>query len=158
VPGGFVGRLKHIVVSTNPILLSALVVLIVGLGVFLLLAFQLHWIKVAQPTKTVTVTDKRAPVISVLQVKPGSSTYSAIISWVTDEYSSSQVQYGLWPVANTLTPLQNDPTTGDNEGVLKHEVGLTNLIPKSSYSYQAISVDKDGNTAKSPLMQFDTSQ
>jgi hypothetical protein len=156
--GGFVGRLKHIVASTNPILLSALVVLIVGMGVFMLLAFQLHWIKTAQPTKAVTVTDKRVPVISLLQVKQGADTYSAIVSWVTDKYSSSQVQYGLWPVANTLTPLQNDPTAGDNAGVLRHEVGLTNLIPRSSYSYQAISVDKDGNTAKSPLMQFDTAQ
>ncbi len=155
---GFVGRLKHIVVSTNPILLSALVVLIVGMGIFLLMAFQLHWIKTAQPTKAVTATDTRAPVISLLQVKEGATPHSAIISWVTDEQSSSQVDYGVWPNANTSTPIQNDPTTGTNSGVLQHEVGITNLIPKSSYSYKAISIDKDGNQAESPVMQFDTAQ
>ncbi len=154
---GIVSRLKQIVLSTNPFLLSALVMLVVGLTVFLVLAFQFNWIKTAQPVKQTTVTSKTPPMISNLQVEGGSSQYTAIISWITDKYSSSQVAYGLWPVANTLTPVQNDPTTGTNTGVLQHQVGLTNLIPKSSYSYQAISVDKDGNVAKSPMMQFDTS-
>jgi hypothetical protein len=146
--GGFVGRLKQIVVSTNPILLSALVVLIVGLGVFLLLAFQLHWIKIAQPTTTVTATDKTPPVISFLQVTAGATSNSAIISWVTDKQSSSQVEYGLAPYPNLTTPIQDDPTTGSDPGVQEHEVTLTSLIAHSTYAYTVVSIDKDGNRAE----------
>jgi hypothetical protein len=145
---GLVGRLKHIVVSTNPILLSALVVLIVGLGVFLLLAYQLHWIKAAQPTKAVTATVSKAPVISSLHVKEGTAAYSAIISWITDQNSSSQVEYGLAPYTTTNTPIQDDPRTGVQEGVLKHEVLLTNLIPSSSYAYKVISINKDDKSVE----------
>ena len=140
---GFVGRLKQIVVNTNPILLSSLVVLVVGLGIFLLLAFQFHWIKTAQPTTTVTATDKTPPVILTTNVEPGATANSAIISWVTDKDSSSQVEYGLAPVTNTDTPIQDNPIT--NAGVKTHEVTLTNLIPHSTYAYKVISIDKDGN-------------
>lgn len=152
----FIDKAKQLVATTNPILLSALVVLIVGMSVFLLLAFQLGWIKTSAPAKTATVTDKTPPQISMLRIRQGEGR-SAIISWVTDEYSSSQVEYGIWPYANTTTPIQNDPTTGVNTGVLVHEVGIVTLLPKTSYSYRAVSIDKYGNKGKSPDMQFDTS-
>ncbi|MBN1691578.1 MAG: hypothetical protein JW901_11200, partial [Dehalococcoidia bacterium] len=151
-------RLKQIVMTTNPILLSALVVLIVGMLVFLLLAFQLGWIKTGESAaETTTATDTTPPAISGLQVKPGNNQ-GAIIYWVTDEYSSSQVQYGVWPNLTTFTPIQNDPTTGANTGVLIHEVGLSTLTPKSTYIYRAISIDKFGNKAVSPDMTFQTTQ
>ena len=139
-------------------LLSALVVLVVGMVIFLFLAFQLGWIKTAAPVETAAITDKAAPMISVVQVKAGASPNSAIISWVTDEPSSSQVRYGVWPYANTVTPIQNDPTTGTNTGVLTHEVGLTNLIGGSTYIYQCISIDKYGNKAATPELQFQTTK
>jgi len=157
---GFVGRLKQIVVTTNPILLSSLVILVVGLGVFLLLAFQLHWIKTptsTKPTTTTTATSKK-PQISFLQVQPGDAQHSAVISWVTDQYSSSQVQYGITPTANTLTPIEDDPSTGVSKGVLKHDVTLTNLAGGSSYSYKVISINKDGAQAESDMQQFYTTQ
>lgn len=147
----FVGRLKLFVSSTNPILLSGLVILIVGMTIFLILAFQLGWIKTGTTaTENATALDKTPPVISMVQVKAGAVPNSAIISWVTDEYSSSQIQYGLWPYDNSNTPIQNDPRTGQNTGLLVHEVGITGLLPKSTYVYRVISLDKDGNKAVSP--------
>ncbi len=154
---GLVGRLKRFVLTTNPILLSSLVVLVVGLTVFTILAFQLGWIRTSAPAQQTQTTKDTTPVlISMLTVKEGSTPHSAIISWVTNKYSSSQVEYGIWPYANTTTPIQNDPRNGANMGVLTHQVGLTNLLPKTSYIYRAISYDKYGNKGVSPDMQFDT--
>ncbi|MCX6007225.1 MAG: zinc ribbon domain-containing protein [Chloroflexi bacterium] len=153
----FIGKLKEIVSTTNPILLSAMVVLVVGMTVFLVLAFQLGWIKTATETKTITTKNTTPPVISLAQVKPGDNK-GAIIYWVTDKPSSSQVQYGIWPNFTTMTAIQTDPTTGANAGVLIHEVGLTSLTARSTYIYRCISIDKDGNKAISPDLQFQTAQ
>jgi hypothetical protein len=150
-------KLKQIVSTTNPILLSSLVILVVGMLVFLLLAFQLGWIKTAATAKTAVTKDTTPPVISMLQVKPGNNQ-GAIIYWVTDKPSSSQVQYGVWPNYTTYTPIQSDPTTGTNTGVMVHEVGLSGLLPNSTYQYRSISIDKSGNKAMSPDMQFQTTQ
>lgn len=152
-----VAKLKQIVMTTNPILLSALVVLVVGLTVFTILAFQLGWIKTASPAKTTKEVKDTSPVlISMLTIKEGSIPHSAIITWVTNKYASSQVEYGIWPYANTTTPIENDPRTGANMGLMSHQVGLTNLLPKTSYIYRAVSYDKYGNKGVSPDMQFDT--
>jgi len=151
-----VGRLKEIVRNTNPILLSSLVVLVVGMTIFLILAFQFGWIKTGSAPKTEAPKDTIAPVISMLRVSEGANN-GAIISWVTSELSSTQVEYGIWPYANTTTLIENDPRTGLNAGVLVHQVGLTNLLPRTSYIYRAISYDKGGNKGVSPDMQFDTS-
>jgi len=153
---GLVGRLKEIVRNANPILLSALVVLVVGMTIFLILAFQFGWIKTGSTPKVTTPKDTIAPVISMLRVKEGANN-GAIISWVTSEPSSTQVEYGIWPYANTTTLIESDPRTGMNAGTLTHEVGLTNLLPRTSYIYRAVSYDKDGNKGVSPDMQFDTS-
>jgi len=125
------------------------------MAIFFVLAFQFGWIKTAAPPKAAAVTDKTPPQISLVKIREGEGR-SAIISWVTDEQSSSQIEYGIWPYANTTTPVQNDPSTGANAGVFVHEVGLTNLLPRSSYSYRVISTDKYGNKGKGPDMQFDT--
>lgn len=155
---GFAGKLKQIISTTNPMLLSALVVLVVGMGVFFVLAFQLGWIKTAQPVKPIVVKDTTPPMMSMVEVKAGSSQNTAIISWVTDKPSSSQVKYGPYPYSNNMTPIQNDPTTGTNAGVMVHEVGLTNLIGGSTYVYQCISIDKNGNKAITPEVQFQTTK
>lgn len=153
----FIGKLKQIISTTNPILLSSLVVVVVGMLIFLLLAFQLGWIKTASTTKTAVTKDTTPPVITMVQVKPGDNK-GAIIYWVTDKPSSSQVQYGIWPNYTAYTPIQNDPTTGTNTGLLVHEVGLSTLLPNSTYQYRCISMDKSGNKAMSPDMQFQTTQ
>ena len=149
-------RLKQIVMTTNPILLSTLVVLVVGTVIFTVLAFQLGWIKTAAPAKATVTKDTSPVLISMLTINEGATPHSAIITWVTNKYSSSQVEYGIWPYPNTTTPIENDPRTGVNMGLLSHQAGLTNLLPKTSYVYRAISYDKDGNKGVSPDMQFDT--
>jgi hypothetical protein len=149
-------QLKHFVRTTNPILLSSLVVLIVGMAIFLVLAFQFGWIKTGPPPKSAAPTDTTPPVITkIFELKEGANR-SVIISWVTDEPSSSQVEYGIWPYANTTTPIQYDPTTGLNPGVQLHEVGLTNLLPRTSYIYRIVSMDKNNNKIKGPDSRFDT--
>ena len=125
------------------------------MAIFLVLAFQFGWIKTGAPPKAAVATDKTPPQISLVKIREGANR-GAIISWVTDEQSSSQIDYGIWPYANTTTPIQNDPTTGANAGVFVHEVGLTNLLPRSSYVYRVVSMDKYGNKAIGPDMQFDT--
>jgi hypothetical protein len=78
-----------------------------------------------------------------------------IVSWQTDKPSSSQVQYGIYPNPDTVTPIYSDPSKGD-AGVIVHQVNLTNLLPATSYSYRAISIDTNGNKTVSPDMQFTT--
>jgi hypothetical protein len=153
---GLTARLKEIVQNTNPILLSALVVLVVGMAIFLVLAFQFGWIKTGPAPKAAAPKDTQAPVISMLRVREGANS-GAIITWVTNEPSSTQLEYGIWPYANTTTLIESDPRTGINTGTLTHSVGLTNLLPRTSYVYRAVSYDKDGNKGVSPDMQFDTS-
>jgi len=153
---GLAVRLKEIVQKTNPMLLSALVVLVVGMAIFLILAFQFGWIKTGPPPKAAAPKETVAPVISMLRVREGANN-GAIISWVTSELSSTQVEYGIWPYANNTTLIESDPRTGLNAGVLVHEVGLTNLLPRTSYVYRAVSYDKNNNKGVSPDMQFDTS-
>jgi len=142
--------------NTNPMLLSALVVLVVGMTIFLILAFQFGWIKTSSTPAVTTPIDTTAPTISMLRVREGANN-GAIISWVTSEPSSTQLEYGIWPYANTTTLIESDPRTRINAGCLTHEVGLTNLLPRTSYIYRAVSYDKDGNKGVSPDMQFDTS-
>jgi hypothetical protein len=143
----FPARVKQIVSTTNPILLSAMVVLVVGMTVFLLLAFQLGWIKTGpKVAKTVTTKDTTPLVINYKTAEEGANK-GIILKWVTNKPSSSQVQYGIYPQYTTITAIQNDPRTGTNAGVLMHEVGLTGLIANSTYVYRCISIDKDDNKA-----------
>jgi hypothetical protein len=142
--------------SVNPVLLLALGTTIICIVIFVAVAFQFGWIKTGSPAPQQTgVKDTTSPRISMVQVKEGNAG-GAIISWVTDEYSSSQVRYGAWPYANSLTPIQNDPTTGVNMGVLVHDVGITFLTPRTTYVYYVISIDKYGNKTESTEMQFQT--
>jgi hypothetical protein len=80
---GLANKLKEIVQNTNPILLSSLVVLIVGMAIFLVLAFQFGWIKTGPAPKAAAPKDTSAPIISMLRVKEGANS-GAIISWVTN--------------------------------------------------------------------------
>lgn len=158
----FVYQAKQFISRVNPTLLLMLGILIIGMAGFLAYAFQSGMIKTGEPDREQGPIDTTPPVISLIQVKAGQGT-SAIISWVTDEYSSSQVQWGIYPAPSQLTPIQNDPTTGLNRGVLIHEVALSPLAPKTTYLYRVISVDKYGNKAvyppdSNPPMEFQTTQ
>ncbi|MCX6005094.1 MAG: fibronectin type III domain-containing protein, partial [Chloroflexi bacterium] len=146
-----VAKAKQIIMTTNPVYFLVLGVIIIGMAGFLAYAFQAGLIKTGTTVKSKGPTDTTPPVITMITVKAGQGN-SAIISWVTDKYSSSQVQWGVYPAPNQLTPIQNDPTTGQNMGVLIHQVAITPLAQNMDYMYRVISVDKDGNKAVSPPM------
>lgn len=62
---------------------------------------------------------------------------SAIITWTTDQASSSQVEYGTSTSYGTVTPL--DPAR-----VLNHSVTLTGLTPSITYFYRTTSRNAAG--------------
>lgn len=70
-----------------------------------------------------------------------------IISWDTDEPSTSQVDYAQGTGTNYGQSTQEDTNLSTN-----HVVTITNLTPAKIYHLQAISKDKAGNIGKS----FDT--
>jgi|GEM_PF-1492370 len=102
-------------------------------------------------SKTVTANftkqvDTVAPVVSSLTTANVTKT-DADITWVTDEPSSSQVEY--WASPSVFTPL-------DAKMVTQHTVHLTGLIPATLYHYRIISVDASANTTTSPEGTFTT--
>jgi hypothetical protein len=71
----------------------------------------------------------------------------ATISWMTDELSTSQVEYGI--TTSSLSPL-------DTALVTKHIVALTNLTPDTIYHFRVSSSDASGNLAISDEHTFTT--
>jgi phosphodiesterase/alkaline phosphatase D-like protein len=64
------------------------------------------------------------------------------ITWLTNENSNSQVEYGPTTEYGLITPL--DPRLLTN-----HQVMLTNLVPNTRYHYRVRSRDAAGNLAVS---------
>jgi hypothetical protein len=75
--------------------------------------------------------------------------YTAVISWATDEPSTSQVQYWASPVR---------VATADIGLAVLHQVQLADLSPGTTYSFKAISVDGSGNLVESEIGSFTTPQ
>ena len=65
-----------------------------------------------------------------------------IVSWVTDEPSTSFINYGANPPACNV----NEQGVIDVTQVTNHVVFLTNLLPGTAYGFQAGSTDGAGNT------------
>ena len=86
-------------------------------------------------------TDNAAPVISAVTATPGSTT--AVISWTTNEASSSSVDYGTSSGSLNLNVNSATPVTS-------HSVTLTGLTASTAYFYRVTSVDGSGNSASSP--------
>ena len=92
--------------------------------------------------------DVTAPALSGVSAGPGPT--NAVVSWTTDELSSSVVDYGLGGVINQQASSPGLTTS--------HSVTLTGLQPNSDYSYRASSTDAAQNTGQSPTLTFRTSQ
>jgi len=88
--------------------------------------------------------DTTPPVISDESASDVTDT-SATISWITDEPSTSQVEY--WP--GSLSEL-------DATLVTSHSVTLTDLTPETTYHYKVKSADAAGNLAVSDEYTFTT--
>lgn len=97
----------------------------------------------------VILDDKKPPVISnvkVEEIKAG-IFYSAVITWETDEPSTSQIEYGL-------SKKYGDVSSLDNKFTKEHRVLLERLELGEKYHVMAISKDPFGNTNKSEDFTF----
>lgn len=92
--------------------------------------------------------DNTPPVISgIWHCEEGVTETTANICWLTNEVSTSQVEY--WSSPSMLSPL-------DEEYVLEHHIELTDLIPGTTYHYKTMSRDRPGNLAVSDEHTFTT--
>jgi YVTN family beta-propeller protein len=80
----------------------------------------------------------------------GITSSTAVISWTTDEASTSVLQYGT-PTASSVTSVTSPtPVTG-------HSIALTGLAPGTQYSFTATSVNATGGSSTSNSYSFTTS-
>jgi hypothetical protein len=151
--------------SRRPLLVLLLFVLLIGLGVLAYFKTPLgDTVKGLLGTttgSTGSALDVTEPQISNVQVT--ASTTGAIITWETNEPSSSQVEYGISQQNTSLEPAQpdTDPSTGNYAGVVTHSVTLIGLTPSSTagniqYYYRVKSKDAAGNEAVSDWKTFET--
>ncbi|HUW19298.1 MAG TPA: LamG-like jellyroll fold domain-containing protein, partial [Sedimentisphaerales bacterium] len=92
--------------------------------------------------------DTNGPVISSVQ-SSNITSVGATITWVTDENSNSQVEYGLDPNYGNTTEL-------DANLVTSHSVALTDLVSETLYYYRVKSKDAAENESISEPNTFTT--
>lgn len=95
------------------------------------------------------VPDETAPVLS--SIVAAASNTSATITWLTDEDSSSQIEYGLVPVYGSQTTEINTVTRTKN-----HSVIINDLKPCARYFFIAKSKDAASNQGTSSPQEFAT--
>lgn len=93
--------------------------------------------------------DTTPPTISAVASSEISAS-AATITWLTNENSNSQVEFGQTPAYGLTTPL-------DAAGATNHRVRLTDLAPFARYHYRVKSRDAAGNLAVSGNFTFITS-
>ena len=99
------------------------------------------------PTDYVEFKTRRAPDAAppVIIDGPDISYVSddrAVVTWTTDEPSTSSVNFGIGDA--------NERSVLDETLVIKHELILTHLVHGSDYVYKVASTDKSGNTVDPP--------
>ncbi len=95
----------------------------------------------ATSTSSALTTAALPPTITA--VTAGSTTVnSSVITWTTDQASTSQVAYGTSTAYGSSTPT-------DNSLVTSHTVTLTGLSPATTYDYQAVSANSSGTQVSS---------
>lgn len=120
--------------------------------------FYLNDVAAVTPTPSLTPTstntpnpsstpDNQAPQIT--DVSAHALDETVIISWDTDEPSTSQVVYGLTSALGLSTPLQTHYTNS-------HVVFIGDLLAGTIYYYKVFSKDPSGNQAESATFAFTT--
>jgi hypothetical protein len=137
--------------SSRPFLVILLIILLIGLGGLVYWQFGdqlLGFFNSSIGGGSSTVVDTTKPVITFPK-DPTVSVKSASIFWHTDEFASTQLEYGTTTTYGTLEPAQpaDDPTGGQSLGVIDHSVLLSDLQPTTTYHYRVKSKDKAGNEA-----------
>lgn len=98
---------------------------------------------------TRAISDSAPPTISAINVNVTES--SAIITWVTNEPATGQVEYSVEGGNTTTTPENTTLTT-------THNINLDNLDSGTTYGFTIISKDTAGNAANSPGGQTFTTE
>ncbi len=88
---------------------------------------------------TFTSADTTPPVVSAVTVAPSGST--AVVTWTTDEPSTSSLAYG------TTSALGQTATGASGTA---HSVTITGLTSGATYSYRVTSADPSANTTTTP--------
>ncbi len=110
---------------------------------------------VSDPQRFTTATDTRAPQVVDVNVEGTVTTQSGdnadaqaeaqlVVSWSTDELSSSQVEYGEGTGSTYAQKTQEDGNL-----VTNHTVIISGLTPSKVYHLRIISRDKAGNVGNS---------
>ena len=94
------------------------------------------WSRLPSASLVSVETFSSLPVISAVASSP--SVDSAVITWDTNEFADSVVDFGT----STLGTMVSDPTL-----VKAHSVSLTELAPETTYSFDVSSTDGSANTA-----------
>jgi hypothetical protein len=105
-----------------------------------------EWLNASETTTP--PVDTVAPVISGTAASAITST-GANATWITNETSTSQVEYGTAITYGSTTTL-------DATMVTSHSVVLAGLTANTTYHYRVISKDAAGNTATSGDFTFIT--
>lgn len=95
-----------------------------------------------------SAADSTAPLISTVETTVV-TTSSATITWITDEPSTSQVQYGLTDTYGKSTRLNKKKVTS-------HKATIKSLTSGTTYHFHTKSKDKSGNVAYSADFVFTT--
>ncbi len=100
------------------------------------------------PTPTPTPTPTIAPDTTAPVVSSASATFitatSTTITWITNEVSDTQLEYGVSTTYGIYSPLNTSRVTS-------HSVRLTNLVSNMLYYVKVKSKDPAGNTGLSTL-------
>ncbi len=88
------------------------------------------------------------PILSGLTID-AVTTYSASISWYTDELADS------WVFFDTTAANFND-STGSAAFSIFHSIQLSDLIPSKTYYFRAVSSDSEGFAGQAPDSSFTT--
>lgn len=90
---------------------------------------------------TAPIKDTTAPVIS--EVSATAALNSTTITWKTDEAATSLVEYGK--DTGTGSTVYDLATKKDATLLTTHSLSLSGLEPRTKYTYQILSEDKEGN-------------
>ncbi len=107
---------------------------------------------ISEPQKVTTATDTRAPQITDLNIEGSTTagnnnqeaTAQLVISWNTDEASTSQVEFGEGTGTTYSQKTQEDTSTTTN-----HLVVISGLSPSKVYHLRALSKDSAANVGNS---------
>jgi len=92
-------------------------------------------------TRGLPIADVTPPVISAITTNT-LTVSSTKVSWLTNEASDTQVQYGLTNAYGTATTLSA-------AAVLTHSATIVGLVPDTIYHFRVLSRDSSGNLATS---------